>query len=77
MKYSVIESVFLGGYKSIVDLDFQLFFCFFFFMAHPPAPRHSITQTLICSFFQEMELHWWQEKYFGINVLNFTFLQLF
>ena len=55
-----------------------LLFSWFRLGPNPPPPhQHSINQALICSFFQEMEVHWWQEKYLGISVLNFTFLQLF
>lgn len=50
MKYSFIESVFLGDYESLVDLELFTSSFVFFFMA-PPTTQHSINQTLICSFF--------------------------
>ena len=77
MKYSIIESVFLGDYKSIVELElFTSSFFFFNGIPHPP-PNTALIKHSFCSFFPEMEVHWWQEKYLGISVLNFTFLQLF
>ena len=51
MKYSVIESVFLGGYKSTVDLDFQLFF--FFILWHtPPLPNTVLLKHSFALFFK-------------------------
>lgn len=51
MKYSIIESVFLGDYKSIVELElFTSSFFFFNGIPHPP-PQHSINQALILLFF--------------------------
>ena len=49
MKYSVIESVFLGGYKSTVDLDFQLFF-FFFYGTPPRSPTQYYSNTHLLFF---------------------------
>lgn len=41
MKYSIIESVFLGDYKSIVDLELFTSRFFFFFNGTPPPPTNT------------------------------------